>query len=36
MGSANDPLRLAAAVRNACVLAVQDGYQRAQITNFDG
>ena len=29
-----DPLQLAAAVRNACVLAALDGYQRAQIAGL--
>lgn len=30
----NDPLQLAAAVRNACVLAALDGYERAQIAGL--
>lgn len=29
-----DPLQIAAAVRNACVLAALDGYQRAQIAGL--
>ena len=29
-----DPLQLAAAVRNACVLAALDGYERAQIAGL--
>ncbi len=34
MGSTNDPLQLAAAVRNACLLAALDGYERAQIAGL--
>jgi hypothetical protein len=30
----SDPLQLAAAVRNACVLAALDGYERAQIAGL--
>ena len=29
-----DPLQLAAAVRNACVLAALDGYERAQVAGL--
>ncbi len=29
-----DPLQIAAAVRNACVLAALDGYERAQIAGL--
>lgn len=32
--AAPDPLQLAAAVRHACVLAAQDGYERAQIAGL--
>lgn len=32
--TAPDPLQLAAAVRNACVLAALDGYERAQIAGL--
>ena len=32
--SAADALRIAATVRNACVLAALDGYERAQIAGL--
>ncbi len=32
--AATDPLQLAAAVRNACVRAALDGYERAQIAGL--
>lgn len=32
--AATDPLQLAATVRNACVLAALDGYERAQIAGL--
>ena len=32
--AAPDPLQVAAAVRNACVLAALDGYERAQIAGL--
>ncbi len=32
--TAPDPLQLAAAVRNACVRAALDGYERAQIAGL--
>ena len=31
---ASDPLEIAAAIRNACVLAALDGYERAQIAGL--
>lgn len=34
MGSPPDPLQLAATVRNACVRAALDGYERAQIAGL--
>ena len=34
MRAADDPLELAARVRNACVLAALDGYERAQIAGL--
>jgi hypothetical protein len=32
--AASDPLEIAAAIRNACVLAALDGYERAQIAGL--
>ena len=34
MPTANDPLQLASAIRNACVQAALDGYERAQIAGL--
>ncbi|MBI5791725.1 MAG: acetyltransferase [Rhodocyclales bacterium] len=34
MRTADDPLELAGRVRNACVLAALDGYERAQVAGL--